>query len=367
MSYFMARVAGSAERPMRYLRSHLPSARHWSAHRRRWRGRLRLRDRPPIYGRRSLPIAVVPFFVAAAILGYAAGHSHSKSVTGDAGRTAASSHVLLEYPPGWKPASGGAQIPNLTVASAQLLAPHGEAARAGLIVGTLAPSGLGPLPGAFVSALRRLPATAVVDLVETQAYRYQQLSVPGFSRALTIFVIPSAEGDSTALVCYAPSPASPYMHACEQTVSGVAVVGQAQSYQLTPEAAYAAKISAAVVALDRLRVALKSELRPQVTAEQAQQVATRLRGGFAAAGASLSKLEPTFAARRVQAALSSAIQRADAGYADLAQAAAERSVADYTAAQKRVSQAESDVDLALESFALIGYGPAFGGQATAHG
>ena len=58
-------------------------------------------------------------------------------------------------------------------------------------------------------------------------------------------MIPNPGGDPTALACYAPSPTSPYMRACEGIVSGVTVVGQSQNFQLTPEAGYAAKIGAA--------------------------------------------------------------------------------------------------------------------------
>jgi hypothetical protein len=314
------------------------------------------RNRPTLYRPRSLPVAVIPLFVAVAVLGYAAGHLRSGNGAGDAGRTATSAHVLIEYPVGWKRAAGGARIPGLAIAHAQLIVVARSEANAGLIVGTLPAGELGPLPKRFVAGLKQLPQTAVVELVEGQAYRYTHFTGPGFAVPLTLFVIPNPGGDPTALACYAPSPTSPYMRTCEGIVSGVTVVGQSQIFQLTPEAGYAAKIGAATELLDRLRVALKRELHPQISAARAQQLATELADGFAKAGESLSLLEPSPAVAPLQKALQSGMQRARDGYRALSQAAAERSLAAYTDAQTRISGAEADVDRSLQDFVLLGYG-----------
>ena len=307
------------------------------------------------YRPRTLPTAVVPVLVAVAVLGYVAGHSRSTAAPAKPTRTARSAHVLIEYPRGWRPVAGGAQIPGLALRDPQLIIAGGAASRAGLIIGELPAGELGPLPRRFVSGLDRLPQTTVVDLVEGQAYRYAQFSGPELQEPLTIFVIPNPDGDPTALACYAPSQASRYMAACEQAVSGVTVVDQSQSYQLTPEPGYAARISAAIASLDRLRVSLKRELHPQITAERTEQLATQLGEGFAKAGESLVRLEPSAAAVGVQKALAAAMQRARDGYAALASAAAERSLSAYTAAKQRITAAEADVDWALENFVLIGY------------
>jgi len=323
-----------------------------------WRGLPWLRNRPMRYGPRSLPTAVVPLFLAVAILGYIAGHSRSGGESNEALRTARSAHVLIEYPEGWRPVKSGTVIPGLTIERSQLIVPRARGVSAGLVVGTLPAGELGPLPRRFVSGLTRLPETTIVDLVEGQAYRYGRFSGPGLEEPLTVFVIPNPGGSPTALACYAPSQSSPYMRECEQTVSGVTVVGQSQVYQLAPEPGYAAGISASISALDRLRVSLKRELHPRVSAERAQQLAAQLAAGFAQAAASLSKLEASAAVEPVQAALSAAIQRAGDGYTALAAAAGERNASGYTAAQKRISAAESDVDAALENLVLLGYSPA---------
>jgi hypothetical protein len=322
-----------------------------------WRG-APARDHSAAYRPRSLPAAVIPLLVAVAVVGYVAGHAGSGGGSKQAQRTLQSAHVLIEYPQGWKPVSGQASIPGLTIAHPRLISAGKPSARAGLIVGTLPPAEPGPLPRQFVARLRRLPQIAVVNLIEGQAYRYAQFSGSGLREPLTVFVVPNPGGDPTALACYAPSQASPDMRACEQAVSGVTLVAQSQIYQLTPEAGYAASISTAIGTLDRLRVALKRELRPQVSAARAQQLAARLGDGFAAAASALSRVEPAASAVQVQKALTAAMQGARDGYRALAAAASEQSLAAYTAAQRRIAAAEGDVDWALENFVLIGYSPA---------
>jgi hypothetical protein len=318
------------------------------------------RNRPTLYRPRSLPVAVIPLFIAVAVLGYVAGHLRSGSGSTETNRTTTSAHVLIEYPVGWKPVPGGARIPGLAIGHARLIVATQPAAHAGLIVGTLPAGELGPLPRRFVAGLKQLPQTAIVELVEGQAYRYTHFTGPGFAVPLTLFVVPNAEGQSTALACYAPSARSPYMRACEGIVAGVTVVGQTQIYQLTPEAGYATKISTAVASLDRLRVSLKRELHPQITVARTQQLAMQLAAGFAKAGESLSQLEPSLAAAPLQKALSTSMQRAHDGYSALGAAAAEHSLTAYTAAQKRIADAEADVDRALQNFVLLGYSPALG-------
>jgi hypothetical protein len=274
--------------------------------------------------------------------------------------------VLIKYPPGWKLVAGGVGVPGLALAHPRLIVAGSPATRAGLIIGTLPAGELGPLPSRFLSRLLRLPQTAVVDLAEGQAYRYAQFSGPGLQEPLTLFVIPNPDGAPTALACYAPSPNSAYMRACERAVSGVTVVGQPQAYQLTPQAGYAAQISSAIASLDRLRVSLKGELQPQVSAERAQQLTNRLADGFAQAAAALSRVEPAPAAAHVQTALASAISRTRDGYKSLASAAGERNASGYKFAQKRVLDTEADVDRALQAFVLLGYGPTLGAPVGAN-
>ena len=311
------------------------------------------------YFDRRVPLGVIPVLVAVAILGYVAGHSRSQGSSAEELRTASAANVVLDYPSGWRRASGDPRIPGLPIAHAIALAPDGDTAHAALLAGALPRGELSPLPGKFIVSLRTLPETEVVNLQEVQAYRYARLSIPGFDPMLTLFVIPNPHGDPTALACYATPSFSAYMRACEKIVATLTLVGQSQSYDLTPEPNYASRISASIVALNRLRMTVRRELRPQASPATVQALATRLAHGFASAGTSLSRLEPSFAAGQAQSVLSASILETRDAYTALGAAAAGESASGYASARKRVYEAESNINWALENFALLGYDPAY--------
>jgi hypothetical protein len=305
--------------------------------------------------RRSLPAprTIIPLLVAIAVIGYLVGHSRSNRP--EPPRIARTAKIVIEYPVGWAAVAHGPLIPGLALDQAQRLAPRGG--RAGLLVGLLPANEPGPLPVDFLERVRRQPQIAIVNLAEAQAYRYAQLNVRRLTAALTIFVIPNPEGRSTALACYAPTAGSAYMRACEGTVASATIAGQPQSYQLTPEAAYATAVSAAIATLDRLRASLTRELRPHVSAATAEALARRLGHAYAAARGSLVGVEPPRVAGSAGAALVAALARATAGYTALEAAAAESSQSAYAAARSRIAAAEHAVDRALENLVLLGYSP----------
>jgi hypothetical protein len=291
--------------------------------------------------------------VAIAVIGYLVGHSRSNRP--EPLRIARTAKVLIEYPVGWAAVARGPSIPGLALDQTQRLAPRGGAA--GLVVGLVPANEPGPLPAGFLERVRRQPQISIVDLAEAQAYRYAQLRVRGLTAALTIFVIPNPEGQSTALACYAPAGGSAYMRACEGTVASATISGQPQSYQLAPEAAYATAVSAAIATLNRLRASLTHELRPHVSAATAEVLARRLGNAYGAARRSLQRVEPPRVAGPAGAALVSATTRTTSGYRALAAAAAESSQSAYAAARSRIAAAERAVDRALENLVLLGYSP----------
>jgi len=102
---------------------------------------------------------VVPVLVLVAIGGYLIGIHRTSGAPATASsassaqetRIASGPSVLLEYPTGWEPASTPPAIPGLSIARPLLLAPGGDAARAGLISGQFPPGGSSPLPSAFLA------------------------------------------------------------------------------------------------------------------------------------------------------------------------------------------------------------------------
>jgi hypothetical protein len=304
---------------------------------------------------RRLLVLPALLLVLVAILGYVAGRGHARAAVREPTLTASVGSVLLSVPPHWRPASGAQQIPGFALRHAVVLAPGGDPSQAGLLAGVLPSGQASPLPVQLLALLRQRPTTAVVGLQEAQAYRYTGLSIPGFERSLTAYVIPKPGGGTIALACYAAPALSADVAACQRSVATLTLAGQSQTYDLTPQPEYAQKLSAALASLDAQRVALRGSMGTGVTPHGMQRLARRLEHAFAHAAASLSALEPTLAIGQAQAALSAAILRAHAAYAALAAAAGEGNEAHFAAARAQVSGAEAGVDSALEGFALLGY------------
>jgi hypothetical protein len=297
--------------------------------------------------------AAAPILAAVAVVGYLIGHAHTGSASPVKTRTLSTSRFLLDYPPGWRRVAGGPEIPGLPITHAVVLAPAGEASHAGLVAGQLAGGEASPLPPSFVASMPRLPPTAVVDLLEVQAYRYAQLAIPGFSQSLTLYAIPNPAGNETVLACYAAAAYSEELRACDQIVATVTLAGQAQSYDLTPEPAYARELSSSIAGLNGQRLDLRRMMGSGASPAAVAALAGRLAARFAETGAGLSTLDPSLVARRAQAALSKAIVGARRAYTALAAAAGSPSGSQL--ARQQVYEAEAAVNAALADFSLLGY------------
>jgi hypothetical protein len=304
---------------------------------------------------RIAPTWMVVPIVVAAILGYLAGHGHSRAEVGVKSHTIFAANVRISYPTGWQPAVTAPAIPGLAIAHPVVLAPSGGAAHAGLLIGELTESEPSPLPRSFMAHLTSLPETEVVELTETQAYRYTRLSVRGSDRILNIYAIPNPGGSPTALVCYASAAYAAYMRTCGQIVAKLTLAGQQPSYGLAPQPAYARKLSASIAVLDGQRVALRREMHAGASPLALQRLAARLAAGFAGEAASLSSLKPPSAMGQQQVALTRSILRARDAYSALAVAASAESPSRSAAAQTQVYEAETGVNAVLENFALLGY------------
>jgi hypothetical protein len=302
-----------------------------------------------------------PLLAAVAIVGYLVGHSHSSATPAGAAektRIAYGTSVLLEYPGSWRLTDAGSApaIPGLPVAGAMLLTPRGNGARAGLLSGQIPGGGTSPLPGGLLAQLRGTPHTEVVDLLDAQAYRYSQLSLQSYDRILYLYVIPSPGSSNAALACYATSAESGALRQCQQIVAGLTLVGRSPS-DLTPEAGYASHLKQLIDTLDKQRLTLRATMRATAAPSALRRLAATLASRFAVAAKALTVLEPPLPAGAAQAALASSMLRAQHAYDALAAAARAEDPARYAGAKARVEAAETGVDAALQTFALLGYSP----------
>jgi hypothetical protein len=304
---------------------------------------------------RSLPRVVIPVLLVVAVVGYLLGIHRAAAPPKPSGaqpRIASKASLLLEYPPNWQTATAAPTLPGFSIAAPLLLAPAGKAATAGLLGGQLPSGGPSPLPASFLALLHVVPRVEVLNLTHVQAYRFSGLN--GYERTLDVYVIPTAGGGPTTLVCYAPSGSASVLGECEQIVATVTVVGQA-SYPLTPNATYAGQLSGLIETLNSERATLRRQLSASTAPGTQSAIATRLADRFASVAASLAAITAPQAANAAQVALANALVQAHAAYAGLAAAAATGEVAGYNEAERQVSAAEASVNTALENFALLGY------------
>jgi hypothetical protein len=299
-----------------------------------------------------------------AILGYIVGHDRAIAVPVESTLEASNAATIVHYSSdsGWRPASTAPTVPGLSIAQPLVLAPHGDATRGGLIVGQLLGGETSPLPSQLLAHLAQLPSTEVVDLANTQAYRYSPLSVAGSGEKLTLYTIPGSLTSTTAIVCYASAGFSVYMQACERLAAGLTIAGGTSNggevraiHPLTPEAGYGRRIAAAVARADELLLTLRPELRRGSSRSTVSTLAGRLAEGFASVADSLSALHPPPAAGQVHAALSESLKQAQAAYSALGAAVGAGSASDYAVARAQISGAEAGLNGALKNFALLGY------------
>lgn len=297
-----------------------------------------------------------PLLLAIALVGYLIGHRHNSPTPA---RLAYGKSVLLEYPTGWQqvPAADSPTIPGLPIAHALVLAPRGQTAGAGLISGQIPADATSQFPSAFLAQLHSLPVTEVVDLLHAQAYRYSQITIPRYAPALALYAIPTPGASHAVLACYASAADSRYMRQCQRIVADLTLVGEPPG-DLAPEASYAGPLDQLIKTLGLARSTLRSSMRAHAAASTQSRLASDLARSYAAAVTSLAALEPPAAVGPDQAALTIAMLRAQHNYEALAAAALSASRSAYLDAQARIRAAETSVNAALQSFALVGYASA---------
>ncbi len=308
-------------------------------------------------------IVAVLVLMTVAIVGYLDGHGSASTTAVERTREASNAVTIVNYnsASGWRPASAAPAIPGLSVAQPLVLGPGGGAARAGLVVGRLLGSEFGPVPPQFLAALRGHADTEVVDLLNTQAYRYSGLVLASSGLALTLYTIPTSAASTTAIVCYARASFSSYLQACERLVATLTIASaspqvEVRTYQsLTPQLTYGRQVSAIAARVDALLARLRPQIREGASRATAITAATGLAGGLAGAAALLGVVHPPPAAARAQGSLAESLARTHEAYAALEAALSDENSAQYAAALSQIYAAEASLSGALRDFSLLAY------------
>ena len=310
----------------------------------------------------AVPLILVGLLLALAALGgYLAGHGKSGGTPVEAERDVSNANALLEYPQrtGWDPAPRVPTIPGLSITQPLVLEPRGNPGSAGLVAGQLANDSWSPLPAAFLAHSRELPKAEIVELENTEAYRYSGLETGSPATAFTIYTIPSSGPNQGVVACYAPAAEDATMRTCEGIAGSFTIsypAGVARIDDLIPQAAYAHQISGALARVNQLRSALRSGVG--VLAAQSTVATLSLRAAYGVDGVlgSLSLVHPPAAAEQVHAALLRSLSSVGDAYSALAAAARAGDQTAYMEARTRVASAESSLNSVLGAFSLLGYG-----------
>jgi hypothetical protein len=306
-------------------------------------------------------LLVASVLVLAAICGYVVGHGRGGGTPVEAQRDATNANTLLEYPEraGWRPAPHVPAITGLSFTQPLALAPAGNTTSAGLIAGQLVVNGWAPLPAAFLAHTRELPKTEIVELENTQAYKYSGVEAGASRTAFALYTIPSSSPSQPAVVCYAPVADTATMRTCEGIAGSLTVTysaGVTPIDALIPDAAYAHEVGAALVRVDQLRAELRTGIGGSAPQGAVATLGVRVADGLSSVVGSLSGAHAPAAAEQVHAALLRSLSSAGEAYSALAAAARAGSQAGYEEARTRVAAAESGLNGVLAAYSLLGYG-----------
>ncbi|HEY1834542.1 MAG TPA: hypothetical protein VGG08_08910 [Solirubrobacteraceae bacterium] len=312
---------------------------------------------------RRVPPVLAPVLIVLAIFGYivgthTGGDSHASSRTAGKPQIATGHTIVLEYPSTWTKPANTATVAGLTVGEPLTLAPRDDEAHAGLLSGQL-PSDADPLPKEFLDLLEKVPTTEVINLLDVQAYKYTDLAVKGLDGALVLYVIPTPAGRSTVLACFAQREgqhgASPQLAQCEAIVATLSLVGEPAA-ELRPESNYGNEVGVVMTRLVGKRAELRKRMSEGQDPRKLASLASALGGEFSTTVNRLKVIEAPPAASATQAALVHAVERARDAYREFAAQAKDSNLVGYEGAKRNVEAAETEVNEALESFSMLGYG-----------
>jgi hypothetical protein len=300
--------------------------------------------------------AVAGLLVLLGFVGYLIGHRHTGPAPVTLSRSITDAGVLLEYPANWE----SSHLPPAYAALGDLrqelvLAPRGQSAQAGLLIGLLKGTAGGPLPPRLVAQAGSDPHAEVVSMVAgVQAYRYRHLVLNDPALHLVAYSIPTIAAHPAVALCYTTAAAARTEGECEQIVEALTPI-QAEPKEVAPYGRPAGLLKAALHTLVTERNAIRLQMRASGASSRLASLARRMADVFAAARRTLRPL-PRLLPRGSEAGLAligslSAVERA---YIDLAAAASGQS-ANYPSVRGQVYAAEARLQNALNGLALLGY------------
>lgn len=305
-------------------------------------------------------VLVASLIVFAAILGYAVGHGRGGSSSGEAVRDATTSNTLLEYPEraGWRPVGTAPGIAGLSFTQLLLLAPGGQSNKAGLVAGQLANVGSSPLPPVFLAHTVGLPKTEIVELENTEAFKYSGIETGSSNTAFTLYTIPTPGATQPAVACYAPASDVATMRTCEGIAGSLTITSQTGATpieQLVPNAGYAQQVGAVIARVEQVRSAMRTGVGERAVQSSVAALSEHAASGLSSASASIALLHPPAAAEQVQSALIHSLSSTGDAYSALAEAAEAGEQAGYAEARADLISAEASLDSALGAYSLLGY------------
>jgi serine/threonine-protein kinase len=253
--------------------------------------------------------------------------------------------LAVRWPAGWAPARISALGAALHLKDPIALSDdHGAAFAGGLVRGPVT-------PGLLSAALRVRPGRALrVRAGGYPAHLYEDVRLPGVDGGASVIAVPTSAGVLT-LACGGPGLGGVE---CGQ-IAASATLREGRALPLAPDAAYARKLRAALLALRRARKSARDELAHAAGPKRQAAAATTAASAFARADHALAEIEPGPAEAPLHATLRSALTRTDKAYNKLAGAARDGSRTRYADAARAIHAGETATDDAISAFRTAGY------------
>jgi hypothetical protein len=301
-----------------------------------------------VHRRRSPAALVVGVSLFAALLGAVLamavgedpGAAPGRATTPRAGRTVSAGDLRLTLANGWTPTRTGPVVPGFEGARTVFARGwNGDVAIA--LLPAARPS---LLPGRLDAAKRRTSSRPRVTRVGT-VHGYLYVWAPKGGRVLGVVAVPTTQGIAT-IACSSTIVAP---QECATALSGVRLA-RGSFLPLSADAAFRARLPAAVAMLDAQRVRLRTRLARASTAEQAAGTAAGLAGAYAAAARAL---RPLAAPRSRALGTVRLLDSLRAGYGRLASAVRAADRVAFAATARAIGEEESSLAARLTDWQRV--------------